>query len=1178
MKKWNVVYSFDRDWLLERVGAYPEYPVSMFVGALPEGVTVVEFTADSVECDFEVDDAEDLQGITLTANKVCASILGAKFGVKDGLDAIVTIDIEPSPGSRAQSRDEESKLIESLDWLFDEDDEFDEDDSDDEEEEEEDDGLPGDVEELVTRLKARLEALRRSTESSEPSEDRSAAGEGDGRRRIIVPADRLRSAESEADGIPVATVRLVNAVKHMHELRAALTSQIKGQSHAIESLLAALFRMEAHGKSRAHRNSPRCVCLFAGPPGVGKTFLAETVAKQLKLPYFRADMSGYNDRDTGLVSFAGVQPTYKAAAPGQVTSFVKENPACVLLFDEIEKADPAVINLFLQILDRGVCRDLFEDKDISFRDAIVFFTTNAGRGLYEDSDNRDLSMFSDSVVLDAIASDTRSDGAPFFPPPIVSRMSAASVIMFNHLDSVSVREIAGNEIETAASEIGKTFGKKIVTHPLLPDLLLYAAGGKPNARTLKGRVAALIDNEVCALFDRAKGDSGAESLERVKEVRFTVDTDGAPEDVRALFEPATDANVLIFGSIGSKTTAPRGGGYTVRHTVDLDEAKTMLRGEVDMLVIDAGDIREAVKGMDFVPCDLEDIKADGNILFAYARENYPELPVYIADIRAGGSAKTASAAAPEEEMRSYLRRGARGMITRKGAKNGIAPAALKTCCAEVHATASAAALASHNKVLAFNAAQIFSEDGTEVEIRFTAFSIKKDILAGDSADILADAVRPTVRFSDVIGVKEAKEALAEFAELLSDPRKAAEKGMKMPRGVLLYGPPGTGKTLLAKAMAGESDVTFIQKNATEFLKKYVGEGPRSVREAFRLARQYAPSVLFIDEIDSVAKERIGGEATHATEEILTTLLTEMDGFVSDPKRPVLVIAATNYDVSDSGTKRALDPALLRRFDRRILVGLPDTEDRKAFLEYYLKKHGLRGISADAIANIAARTPGESPAKLESMVEYAIRKKKGGEVTDADLAEAVDAVNYGAERTWSESAVRKTAVHEAGHALVSWLTGTVPEYLTVVSRGGHGGYMMPAVNEDKFDHTRGELLDNICVRMGGRAAEQAVYGEDGVTTGASSDLMGARRLVIAMACEYGMFDPSLIGAEESGGKAGELLREIVGKTLTAEAERALALISANRETLDALADMLRERNSLTRADLEAFFAGRKKAGI
>ena len=1063
MKKWNVVYSFDRDWLLERVGAYPEYPVSMFAGALPEGVTVVEFTADSVECDFEVDDAEDLQGITLTANKVCASILGAKFGVKDGLDDIVTIDIEPSPGSRAQSREEESKLIESLDWLFDEDDESDEDDSDDEEEEEEDDGLPGDVEELVTKLKARLEALRRSTESSEPSEDRSAAGEGDGRRRIIVPADGLRSAESEADGIPVAT--------------------------------------------------------FAGPPGVGKTFLAETVAKQLKLPYFRADMSGYNDRDTGLVSFAGVQPTYKAAAPGQVTSFVKENPACVLLFDEIEKADPAVINLFLQILDRGVCRDLFEDKDISFRDAIVFFTTNAGRGLYEDSDNRDLSMFSDSVVLDAIASDTRSDGAPFFPPPIVSRMSAASVIMFNHLDSVSVREIAGNEIETAASEIGKTFGKKIVTHPLLPDLLLYAAGGKPNARTLKGRVAALIDNEVCALFDRAKGDSGAESLERVKEVRFTVDTDGAPEDVRALFEPATDANVLIFGSIGSKTTAPRGGGYTVRHTVDLDEAKTMLRGEVDMLVIDA-----------------------------------------------------------EEEMRSYLRRGARGMITRKGAKNGIAPAALKTCCAEVHATASAAALASHNKVLAFNAAQIFSEDGTEVEIRFTSFSIKKDILAGDSADILADAVRPTVRFSDVIGVKEAKEALAEFAELLSDPRKAAEKGMKMPRGVLLYGPPGTGKTLLAKAMAGESDVTFIQKNATEFLKKYVGEGPRSVREAFRLARQYAPSVLFIDEIDSVAKERIGGEATHATEEILTTLLTEMDGFVSDPKRPVLVIAATNYDVSDSGTKRALDPALLRRFDRRILVGLPDTEDRKAFLEYYLKKHGLRGISADAIANIAARTPGESPAKLESMVEYAIRKKKGGEVTDADLAEAVDAVNYGAERTWSESAVRKTAVHEAGHALVSWLTGTVPEYLTVVSRGGHGGYMMPAVNEDKFDHTRGELLDNICVRMGGRAAEQAVYGEDGVTTGASSDLMGARRLVIAMACEYGMFDPSLIGAEESGGKAGELLREIVGKTLTAEAERALALISANRETLDALADMLRERNSLTRADLEAFFAGRKKAGI
>ena len=431
-----------------------------------------------------------------------------------------------------------------------------------------------------------------------------------------------------------------------------------------------------------------------------------------------------------------------------------------------------------------------------------------------------------------------------------------------------------------------------------------------------------------------------------------------------------------------------------------------------------------------------------------------------------------------------------------------------------------------------------------------------------------------IRFADVAGEDEAKELLSEIVDFLRDPEKYSALGARIPKGVLLVGPPGTGKTLLARAVAGESGVTFIQKNATEFFKSMVGEGPGAVREVFRIARKYAPTVLFVDEIDAIGEKR-SGESVHAAEELQNTFLSELDGFAFDEKRPVFLLAATNYDIdAQGGGQRVLDPAFVRRFDRSVKIELPNTEERRQFLQYYLKKHGIRGIREETLDSLAARSIGRSPADLERVIQYALRKRKGKRLTDRDLTLALDAERYGKEREWSEEVMRKTSLHEAGHAVVSWLCGEVPEYLTNISRGDFGGYMQRKTEDGRFGYTRQELCDRICCSLAGRAAEGEFYGDEGVTTGASGDLERASELARAIVCRLGMAEDGdllVLSAEEET----EEVRSRIRSLLRAQAERAALLVRENRDAVESLAEELLKKNSLTHAELAAFFEARQK---
>jgi cell division protease FtsH len=434
-----------------------------------------------------------------------------------------------------------------------------------------------------------------------------------------------------------------------------------------------------------------------------------------------------------------------------------------------------------------------------------------------------------------------------------------------------------------------------------------------------------------------------------------------------------------------------------------------------------------------------------------------------------------------------------------------------------------------------------------------------------------------ITFKDVAGVEEAKDEVQELVEFLRDPKKFQKLGGRIPKGVLLVGPPGTGKTLLARAIAGEADVPFFSISGSDFVEMFVGVGASRVRDMFEQGKKSAPCIIFIDEIDAVGRHRghgVGG-GHDEREQTLNALLVEMDGF--DTQEGVIIIAATNRpDV--------LDPALLRpgRFDRQITVNLPDVKGREEILRVHSKKVKLaEGVD---LAVVARGTPGYSGAELANVINEAAllaarRGLKG--ITLAELEEARDKVRWGKERrslALSEKEKTNTAYHEAGHALLlELLPHTEPLHkVTIIPRGPSLGSTMWLPEEDKYTNRKNELLASLAVKMGGRVAEEIVFGD--VTTGAAGDIKMATAMARKMVCEWGMSEK--LGMVEYGEHEDyvflgrELTRnrdysEATAEEIDHEVRRLLddayqtakqALI-ANRDHLDAIAKALLEYETL-----------------
>ena len=434
-----------------------------------------------------------------------------------------------------------------------------------------------------------------------------------------------------------------------------------------------------------------------------------------------------------------------------------------------------------------------------------------------------------------------------------------------------------------------------------------------------------------------------------------------------------------------------------------------------------------------------------------------------------------------------------------------------------------------------------------------------------------------IRFADVAGEDEAKENLAEIVDYLHNPKKYTDVGASMPKGVLLVGPPGTGKTMLAKAVAGEAGVPFFSMSGSEFVEMFVGMGASKVRDLFKQAKEKAPCIVFIDEIDAIGQKRNAGSGMGGNDEreqTLNQLLTEMDGFESN--NGVIILAATNRPES-------LDPALTRpgRFDRRVPVELPDLAGREAILKVHARKIKTDGdVDFHTIARMAAGTSGAELANIIN--EAALRAVRAGRtvVTQADLEESIEVVIAGYQKKnaiLSDQEKRVVAYHEIGHALVAALqTSSAPvQKITIIPRtSGALGYTMQVETADKNLLTKEELENKIATLTGGRAAEEVVFGQ--ITTGASNDIEQATKLARAMITRYGMNDDfdmvafetvnnQYLGGDTSLACSAETQQAIDRKVVAlvkAQHAKARQLLEEHRAALDRLAQYLYEKETIT----------------
>jgi cell division protease FtsH len=453
---------------------------------------------------------------------------------------------------------------------------------------------------------------------------------------------------------------------------------------------------------------------------------------------------------------------------------------------------------------------------------------------------------------------------------------------------------------------------------------------------------------------------------------------------------------------------------------------------------------------------------------------------------------------------------------------------------------------------------------------------------------------PKITFRDVAGVDEAVEELHEIKEFLENPKKFQALGARIPKGVLLYGPPGTGKTLLARAVAGEAGVPFFSISGSDFVEMFVGVGASRVRDLFEQAKQNSPCIIFMDEIDAVGRHRgagLGG-GHDEREQTLNQLLVEMDGF--EMKDNIILIAATNRpDI--------LDPALLRpgRFDRQIVVDRPDRNGRRKILEVHTRGKPLgREIEIDTLAG---QTPGFTGADLSNLVnEAALLAARNGkrEITQIELEEGIMRVIAGPEkktRVMSDKERRITAYHEMGHALVGhFLPNADPIHkISVISRGQALGYTISLPGEDKFLTTRAELNDNMSMTLGGRAAEEIIFGE--VTTGASNDLEKVTQTAKQMVMRFGMSEklgPRVFGHDHGQPFLGrefsaepdysdEIAREIddeIRRMVEAAHVQAKEILTGHREDLEKLSEILIKRETIEKEQFEALLAGQTEEDV
>ena len=929
------------------------------------------------------------------------------------------------------------------------------------------------------------------------------------------------------------------------EMRKALKEDLFGQDAAINEFVQGYMQYLMNGASKERKHP--AVFLFAGPSGTGKSSLAKAVKDHLHYDFKQFDMTGFSDHQSPVI-LIGHTPAFKDAREGTLTGFVRQHPKSVVLLDEIEKAHLNVKNLFLQILEDGVLHDDFHDEDVDFSDTILIFTTNAGKSLYEASE-RKLSLLPKETVINALRKEKREFDELAIPPALLSRLSAGRLVMFDHIDVSSLLKIIENRLKRYAEEFELRQHISIEYDRDVAASILYSIGASADARRASAQTDHFITNQIMNMV-RNMDASDSEASGKIRKIRFTCDPGNDPKIV-SLFKADRDLKTLFFG-FKKKHESLRVDDIDRAANVE-DALKKLSEGDYELFLCDIHYWN--LKQLDERVQPLSAVKeqTNGRILMERVLDEYPHIPVYVIE---DGQKKFNNA-----DRVALQQMGVRGTLDIDDRSFGAKIDQIREGLAKERHIYE---LGRSNSSLAFNTIEYVSADGSEVEIRLCEYEITTSIQAGDEESVLDKMSLPDDTFGDIIGQEHVKSEMEFFIRYLKDPRSFREHINSVPKGLLLYGPAGTGKTMLARAFAHEAGLAFLATQGNDFIGM---NGADEIHRIFATARKYAPAAIFIDEVDALAKARTGYDTQR--ESALTALLVEMDGFKKDQNRPVFVIAATNYNIE--GDQMSLDPAVVRRFDNQLFVDLPDKKDRLEVLKKEFAAHkDVFRLSDGEIDNIATRTVGRSFAWLRNMINMALRTmimKGWDHIDDEKIEYALETFSDGQERKHSDEVILATARHEAGHALISRYFGNRPAYITITSRGNYGGYVQSVYDEDKVTFTREELLKRIAVSMGGRAAEIVCYGKDeGINSGASSDLAAATRVAEMMISAYGMDDEYGMAAFTPD-LNDPIFRNKVSEMMKEQMDRDIGIISEYRDVFDELVAELVKKNHLSEEEIE-----------
>ena len=967
--------------------------------------------------------------------------------------------------------------------------------------------------------------------------------------------------------------RLRKEEERASKLRESLKKDVIGQDEAIvmlsEGYLGSIRKEQPSGL--------RCIFTFLGPPGVGKTMLAERFAAALtevereRYDTTKISMEAAGDQETLIATLFGVQQAYKGSSPGLLHDRIAANPRQVIIFDEIEKAPSTIIQSLLTLLESGKFTDRHENDPVDLSRCFVVFTTNLGQDIFASRNRSGIlrgSSFTSDDLFDLLSSAKRREAVHYedapsaLAPEFVSRLRKGRAVLFNQLtgsDYLRLIDTVTGNAPPPHFYIGPGT-KEIFLLSLLPDIsprrltsecaVFHERLVRESIQNCPDLVAAdpdkftiivgdKLESESETIFDQIKSDQQLELL--------ILDNDNR---MSTFIERYKEAN---YGETKPSVSL-------IRNPSEIADA--IVRNNPDIVLIDL---------------DLPELNQPGEGFLRVHRDilrNAPEIPIVFF---------SESSECKEKVQKIMNQGGARAFFSFKQVSDEIQ-------IEDEHYRFST--ILSNVLLEKMMKSLIRSRRSLDLEIRYeyveyegrkkidayvTTLKPRQVVSMADGVNGFSPAEIPDVTFDDVYGLARAKERLQDAISFMKDPAPLRAFGVKPPSGFLLAGPSGTGKTHIARAVANAADCVFYALSAGELESKWAGEGEERIRKLFVAARRYAPAVIFIDEIDAIAGNRSASSGSANGVKMLNQLLVCMDGF-SDHHAPVLILAATNRPES-------LDPAILRpgRFDETIRIEPPDAKARQEMFSKRLEGKPIDEEVKQALPRLVCRTAGMSPAQLDRILReacYLAVRDNRTTLSLADLEAACNLVRYGANRRdimIPESEKRQTAWHEAGHAVahLSLFPDDRLDFVSIIpNEQGALGFASWRSNESRHTSSIQDFRNRIVVALAGREGERLCpgAGDAAINTGASSDYEQATSLAWQAVSTYGFdetygtYNSEAVPASVQSSMALEI-KPRVDELLKSCLEKTRELLKTNAAHHSAIAEALVAKEALEGEEVE-----------